>query len=87
MTRDEKTLYFKLANDVWMATRASPQDSFHDPVSLPMLSGTGFDAPSWVSDDNCLIYVSQQVPGSMLPYKIYYAVRPAPAARQAPAGR
>lgn len=81
VTRDEKTLYFKLANDVWTATRASALDSFHDPVSLPELSGTGLDAPSWVSDDNCLLYVSQQVPASTLAYKIYYAARPAPVAR------
>lgn len=77
VTRDEKSVYFKVANDIWTATRASPLDAFHDPVSLPKLSSGGLDSPSWISEDSCLLYLTQQASGPGLTYKIYSAARPA----------
>jgi hypothetical protein len=44
VTPDELTLYFQLANDIWIATRASTSDDFRDPTSIPDLNGSGIDA-------------------------------------------
>jgi Tol biopolymer transport system component len=77
VTPDERTLYFKLSNDIWTATRASPQDSFHDPSALTDLSTPGLDSPSWISDDNCVLYLTQQDrTQASLAYDIYSVARP-----------
>jgi hypothetical protein len=76
VTPDELTLYFSLHNDIWIATRTSVKESFRDPTLLSGLSASGLDGPSWISDDNCVLYLSlQDTSVSSLAYKIYVAAR------------
>ncbi|HSR95939.1 MAG TPA: hypothetical protein VLM79_02660 [Kofleriaceae bacterium] len=64
LTEDELTLYFASSRpnlgsvDVFEATRATAQDPFGEPVNLTEINGVNGDVPSWVSADNCQLYVT-----------------------------
>ena len=82
VTPDELTLYFASNRvdalmsgdyDVYVATRPSTGDSFGPPTILPVLNGTGADFPTWISRDECVLYLTRRVAGSL---DIYTSVRP-----------
>lgn len=71
---DQRTIYFastradpdaKGDTDVWVATRASATGTFGLPRILKELNTPQFDAPTWVSDDGCLLYMFSSRAGSM----------------------
>ena len=77
---DELTLYFasdraggKGGADIWKATRTSKSSAFGAPTNVTELNTTSDDAPSWISDDGCRIYVTRGSAGS---YSIYAATKP-----------
>lgn len=77
---DELTLYFasnrtggKGSTDVWKATRADTSSPFGNPTNVGELNSASDDAPSWISDDGCRIYVTRGANGN---YAIYMATKP-----------
>ena len=77
---DELTLYFASDRagghgntDVWKATRPDTTSPFGAPVNVTELNGASDDAPSWISDDGCRIYVTRGASGN---YAIYTATKP-----------
>ena len=64
LTDDELTLYFASSRpnlgsvDVFEATRTSTQDPFGEPINVTELNGLNADLPSWISPDNCQLYVT-----------------------------
>lgn len=78
VTPDELTLYFAsdrvdaLASggyDIYVATRTSTADSFGTPTVLPVLNSGDADFPTWLSRDECVLYLTRRVAGSLDIYK------------------
>lgn len=63
VTSDERTIYFGSTRpgsavfDIWTATRATTSDPFGPAQIVTELSTPGFDTPSWISDDGCVITI------------------------------
>jgi hypothetical protein len=55
--------------DIWMARRKAKSDNFGTPVPVPELSAPGTDYLSWVSSDDCEIFMTRAD-------HVYYARRP-----------
>jgi hypothetical protein len=82
VTPDELTLYFssdrpdpaaKGTFDIWMAKRASLGAAFDPPVNVQEVNSSAIEEPSWISPDNCRLYLYRQ--GADTYYKIYVASR------------
>jgi hypothetical protein len=64
VSRDGKALYYVTVTDpsapvdfdIWVARRASTDEPFGSPELLNSVSGAGYQAPGWLSDDNCRLY-------------------------------
>ena len=78
VTPDELTLYFASDRvdaqalgdrDIYVATRASASDSFGTPTILPALNSADADFPTWISRDECVLYLTRRVAGSLDIYK------------------
>jgi hypothetical protein len=82
ITADGLTLYYASDRaggsggiDVWKATRkVVGGPSFNAPVHVPELDTASTDAPTWISADECVIYL--QTTRNAAELKIYRAVRP-----------
>jgi Tol biopolymer transport system component len=68
VSADELTLLFSSnrpggvgASDVYIATRPSASVPFDAPQNLTAVNTIGDDAPSWLSADGCLLYLTQTV--------------------------
>jgi len=81
-TGDELTIYFasdrpdpaaKGTFDIWMAKRASLSAAFDPPVNVQEVNTSAIEEPSWISPDNCRLYLYRQ--GADSYYKIYVASR------------
>ena len=60
VTQDELTIYFDGGGDIWMATRASRDRPFEEPINLDELNGdTTYEYPQSISPDGCRLYFSQ----------------------------
>ena len=80
VTADGLTIYWRadrpggLGNgDVYRATRSSALDPFGPAVLVPEVSSTMIDGPSWISADDCRLYLSSDRAGSP---QVYLATRP-----------
>jgi hypothetical protein len=63
-------------HDVWMATRASTSTTFGSVQHVPNVNTALFDAPSFVSQDDCRLYLTHREAAGNL--TIYVAERPPP---------
>jgi hypothetical protein len=81
-TADELTIYFASDRgdptaqgnfDIWMSKRASLNASFDPPVDLREVNSSAIEEPSWISPDNCRLYLYRQ--GTDGYYKIHVASR------------
>lgn len=62
--------------DIWTATRSSLANAFGTPTRVPELSTTSNESPSWVSPDNCTMYLQSNRPGGLGTQDIHVAVKP-----------
>jgi hypothetical protein len=79
LSRDGLTLYFGSSRpggaggfDLWMARRPSLGAKFDPPVNLASASSKQSDEPTWISDDECVLYFNR---GSVGGRDIYRATR------------
>jgi hypothetical protein len=84
VTPDDLTIYFGSTRtdgsaqggyDVWTATRPSPTAPFASPTILATVSSPQDDIPTWISPDNCRLYLSSKRAGGMGGFDVYVAVR------------
>jgi hypothetical protein len=82
VTPDELTIYFasdrgdpaaKGTFDIWMSRRDSIGAAFDPPVNVQEVNSSAIEEPSWISPDNCRLYLYRQ--GADSYYKIYVASR------------
>lgn len=82
ITLDERTLYFASDRadtdalgdlDLYVATRAAATGPFDPPRILKVLNSSNPEFPTWISRDECVLYLSRRVSGA---YDIYKAERP-----------
>ncbi len=80
LSADGLTIYFastrrSISNDmnIWVATRPSVTAPFGDPRLLPNVNSTATDGPSWISPDQCRLYLSSDRRGNP---DLYVATRP-----------
>lgn len=82
LTADGLTVYFASDRtdpgfegfmDIYVATRDALGDAFSGPRRVPELSGPTFDRPTWISADECRMYLDRHATGGN--YSIYYAER------------
>lgn len=65
LSADEKTLYAANASEVFSVTRSDVSSPFTNPVKLPpAISSLSQPRLSWVSDDDCVLYVLAVVGGT-----------------------
>lgn len=78
-TADGLALYFMrrgTTNDIWVSRRTKTSDSWGAPRKVLELSSTSDERPSWVSTDECLLYLtSTGRPGSVGGADLYVAQR------------
>ncbi len=78
LSADQKTLYFASRrnatnDDIYATTRGSITAQWGAPTLLTSLSTPADDAPSWVSDDGCRLYIISSSPGNP---DVFLAKRP-----------
>ncbi len=80
MTADGKTIYFGSTRpggiagiDIWTARRADTTSAFAAPTLVANVNSDMTDAPSWISLDQCRLYMSSSRAG---PPDVYVATRP-----------
>ena len=82
VTPDELTLYFASNRvdpdslgdyEIYVATRAVATAAFDQPKLLKVLSTADAEFPTWISRDECELYLTRRVSGN---YDIYRAERP-----------
>lgn len=61
---------------VWTATRTSPTGQFVDLQEVPEVNGPTRDLASWISPDECRLYISSVRPGGKGGLDLYMATRP-----------
>jgi hypothetical protein len=82
VTPDDLTLYFASSRagseyDVYVSHRASATTAFGAPTAVSELNSPNiYDAPSWVSKDDCVIYLMSTRDGGAGGVDIYTARRP-----------
>jgi hypothetical protein len=79
VTPDERTLYFSSTRpggdgglDIWLARYNSVTNGFDAPENLGTVNTDGTEAPSWVSDDGCVLLLFG---GPTSDYDLYVATR------------
>ncbi|HSO32632.1 MAG TPA: hypothetical protein VLT33_08950 [Labilithrix sp.] len=76
LSADQRSLYFASRRDgeenIYVSTRASIAAQWGTPVVIPAISTFANDAPSWISDDSCRLYVVSMSSGNS---DIYLAKR------------
>jgi hypothetical protein len=77
ITADRRTLYFAsnrsdAGDDVWRATRPAPGTAFGSATIVQELATNQDDVPSWISDDECVLYLTRKLAGTQ---RILRAVR------------
>jgi hypothetical protein len=84
VTPDDLTIYFGSTRtdggaqggyDIWTATRSSPTASFSSPTIIAAVNSPQDDVPTWISPDNCRLYLSSKRAGGMGGLDMYVAVR------------
>jgi Tol biopolymer transport system component len=82
VTPDGLTIYFRSDRaatvggyNVYVATRADVGDAFSDVQLVPNVNTDADEGPSWISPDDCRLYLSSDVTGSN---DIYVATRGVP---------
>jgi hypothetical protein len=63
-------------SDIWVATRPSTSAAFAAPMRHGTLNTQSFDAPGWISADNCMIYIWSNRPNGIGRMDIWVAKRP-----------
>lgn len=65
-SRNELILYFSStrpgglgASDIWRSTRASKSEDWGEAVNAGEVNSSTVDKPSWVSDDDCVLYLDK----------------------------
>lgn len=81
LTPDLKRIYFASTrlsadNNVWTATRPAPNMDFGPPEIVATVNTTGADIPTWISPDDCELYLSRAV--TPTDFRIYRATRSKP---------
>jgi hypothetical protein len=68
VSNDELTIYFDSGRggglggyDIWMARRVSTVVGFDEPVNLATLNSGADENPSWVSEDECVLYFQREI--------------------------
>lgn len=61
------------AYDIWRATRATKTSTFGNFQNLTSVNTPDYDAPSWISQDDCVLYLTHSGAGE--PSDIYIATR------------
>lgn len=71
VSADRLTVYFTTergaatqAEDIWFAHRATLADEFSAPRPVPSINTVANDHPSWLSPDNCRLYITSNVAGT-----------------------
>lgn len=76
---DELTILFSTrtasSNGVWMGTRPSTSDAFGSLAQVPVLDSPTIDDPSWLSPDNCRLYLRSDRPGGSGGFDLYISER------------
>lgn len=72
VSADELTIYFARQYTIWSATRANKSSVFSNLAQVGIAKESGNDLPSWVSPDNCVLYLTSSRSGTN---KIYTATR------------
>ncbi len=81
---NELILYYQSARaggrggfDVWRTTRTSTVAAFGTPINIDGVNSAGNDGPSWISADDCVLYLTRNVGavGGATDYDMFYAVR------------
>ena len=62
-------------NHIWYVQRSSTSDAWAPPVRLDAVNSTGSDAPTWVSQDGCRLYLQSNRSGGTGGFDIYLATR------------
>jgi hypothetical protein len=79
ITSDRLTMYFASDrkdggdDDIWRAARTSPSTVFGSATLVSELATSGDDVPSWISPDECVMYLARK---TMNMQHVYRAVRP-----------
>jgi Tol biopolymer transport system component len=80
LTPDELTLYFTSNRmggaadyDIYVATRSTVADGFREAMPLTSLNTTGYDTPSWISADGCVLYFTRREPN--VGTQLYFSTR------------
>jgi hypothetical protein len=77
----ETVLYFSLwttyaSYDIWASSRATASDPWGTPALVSELSSSDADFPSWVSPDDCMVYLTRAAANGDATAQIFVAVRP-----------
>ncbi|MGE0397204.1 MAG: hypothetical protein AB7T06_10830 [Kofleriaceae bacterium] len=75
LSADELTLYYG-GTDVSVSTRASKQDQFGPGTALTPVNSAQNDSATFVTSDNCILYLATQRAGGLGGYNIWAARRP-----------
>lgn len=62
--------------DVWTATRTSTSTPFGTPTRVAELNTAHNESPTWISDDDCVIYLQSDRPGGVGGQDLWQAVKP-----------
>lgn len=82
VTADELTIFWTsdrndagtLGLNIWKATRATKTDAFGSPAPVTELNGDGDDIPSWVSADQCVMFLTRT--NGAAGWDLYVATKP-----------
>ncbi|WP_394823998.1 TolB family protein [Pendulispora albinea] len=84
ISADGRTIYFQSTrtpsqkSDIWMATRSDTSKKFASLTNAASLNSASEDAPTWISPDNCRLYLSSDRPledGGSPKLRLYVAER------------
>lgn len=64
----------KGTDDIWVATRATPNDTFKDPHPVDGVNSPSQEAPTYISSDGCRLFMISTV-GSSAGYRFFVATR------------
>ncbi len=73
LSADELTIYFARDYTIWSASRPDTESAFANLAPAGIANETGNDFPSWISPDDCVLYLTSSRSGTN---KIYTATRP-----------
>jgi WD40 repeat protein len=78
LSADELTLYYTdgAQSDIFVATRTTKNAAFGIGVPVANVNSTANDAPMYLSDDGCVLYLASNRPGGIGGMDIWQAQRP-----------